>query len=320
MKRDEYRVIVASIRPADLLKWISAWGWDRDKLIIVEDLPRKSDLGAYFPNHFSHSEIDAELGDNSWIIPRKTSAIKSFGVYVAYRQNVDWVIVLDDDCYPTADKESFVSHHFQNLNRQVDLNWVATGDQYTRGYPYFIRGKSEVILSHGLWDLYPDYDAVMSLARPGLPFNGQDQVIPRWNFFPMCGMNVAFNIKIAPLMYFGLQGLGYPFDRFDDIWCGVFAKKIIDHLGLAVFSGQPAIQHTKLSNLLVNLRKEAPGIEENESVWQAVQAVVLTKKDIIPMARELFENVMLESDFWAKYRKAALTWLNLFDPTNNVNG
>lgn len=313
MKIDKYRVVVASIRPADLLKWIHAWDWDRNKLIIVEDLPRKSDLGADFPNHFSHLEIDSELKYSSWIIPRKTSAIKSFGIYAAYRQNVDWVIVLDDDCCPVESRESFISEHFQNLNRQVDLNWVMTGDQYTRGYPYLVRQKSEVVLSHGLWDLYPDYDAVTSLARPSLPFSGRNQVIPRFNFFPMCGMNVAFNIKIAPLMYFGLQGQDYPFDRFDDIWCGVFAKKVIDHLGLAVFSGQPTIRHTKLSNLLVNLKKEAPGIHENEYVWQAVQSVVLTAEDFIPAAKELFKAVPLKSDFWIKYREAALIWLDLFD-------
>lgn len=312
MDMDNYKVVVASVRPADLLKWVKAWGWDPYKLIIVEDNLQKSDLGMNLPYHFSHSEIDLILGDDSWVIPRKTSAIKSFGIYQAFRQGADWIIVLDDDCYPVNGVEAFVSNHFRNLSFRADLDWVKTGSQYTRGYPYMVRNKSEIVLSHGLWNLYPDYDAITSLAQSNLPFVGINQIIPRWAFFPMCGMNIAFKPEVAPLMYFGLQGRDYPYDRFDDIWCGIFAKKIIDHLGFAVISGNPAIKHIKLSDPFVNLRKEAPGIEENESIWLAVKSVDLSEKEVILTALELFKKLPLNSDYWKKYRRAALTWLRLF--------
>jgi reversibly glycosylated polypeptide/UDP-arabinopyranose mutase len=102
------------------------------------------------------------------------------------------------------------------------------------------------VLSHGLWYGIPDLDAPTQLVSPSLKLTSvETRVMPRGTYFPMCGMNLAFTPALAPAMYFLLMGEGWPYDRFDDIWAGVLVKKVCDHLGLAVASGEPVVEHRR---------------------------------------------------------------------------
>ena len=92
----------------------------------------------------------------------------------------------------------------------------------------------------------------------------------------MCSMNIAWRAGVHAAMYFLLMGPDYPFDRFGDIWGGVLAKRVADHLGLAVNSGSPGVLHERASNVFVNLAKESRGLGVNETFWRAVDSVVLT--------------------------------------------
>jgi hypothetical protein len=128
----------------------------------------------------------------------------------------------------------------------------------------------------------------------------------------MSGMNLAFSPDLTPALYFLLMGAGWPYDRFDDIWAGVLAKKVCDHLGFAVVSGNPVIEHRRASNVFTNLQKEAAGIEANESFWRAVDAVRLESDDIVGCYRELADKLTLEGEYWQKLRGAMHLWLALF--------
>jgi reversibly glycosylated polypeptide/UDP-arabinopyranose mutase len=131
-------------------------------------------------------------------------------------------------------------------------------------------------------------------------------------------MNLAFKTKISPLMYFPLMGyndknLHWGYDRFDDIWAGVFAKKIIDHLDLAVVNGSPFVEHKKASNVFTNLLKEAKGIQTNEILYQNVDKVTLTSKTIVGSYKELIAKLELpKEDYFIKLKKAIEIWLNLY--------
>jgi hypothetical protein len=129
----------------------------------------------------------------------------------------------------------------------------------------------------------------------------------------MCGMNVAFRPEVVPAFYFLLMGRDYEYDRFGDIWAGILVKKICDHLGYAVHSGEPAVSHQRASNVWANLRKEAPGLEVNESFWQAVDRVVLTKTTFGSCYAELANGLDIEGDYWDKLRRAMGMWAGLFD-------
>ena len=104
-----------------------------------------------------------------------------------------------------------------------------------------------------------------------LVLDAVDQTIPTGRYYPMCGMNVALRPVVVPAFYFLLMGRDAGVDRFGDIWAGVFVKRICDHLGWAVNSG-PAqvVADQRASNVWANLRKEAPGLELNETLWRAV--------------------------------------------------
>lgn len=295
------------------------------EVIIVEDKPERILKKPDWANIsvFSHKEINAELGKDSWIIPKGTSAIRSYGLYKAFYRNPEAIITIDNDCFP-EDENYFVKGHLDVLNSKATLNWfdstpsgfLNTGTM-PRGFPYTIRNNYEVVLNHGLWSNIPDYDAACMLLHPKYrtrKLNNKESIlIPRFNFYPMCGMNLSFRSYITPLMYFGLFGKEYGFDQFDDIWCGVFSKKIIDHLELGVRSGYPSVCHKKQSNPFINFQKQAGGIHWNEDVWKATQDVKLTKDTPKKLYKELIEKIQFpDADYFAKVKRATLIWLDYF--------
>ena len=132
-------------------------------------------------------------------------------------------------------------------------------------------------------------------------------------------MNVAFSRKITPLMYMLLMGYDYKlnyfgFERFDDIWAGIIAKKVMDHLGLGVISGSPILEHQKASNPFDNLKKEAVGIKYNEFFWKIIDEIKLTKSSILDSYKEIARKAKFpREDYFDKLRKAMLEWSELFD-------
>ena len=106
------------------------------------------------------------------------------------------IITVDNDCFPEK-KNYYILEHWKALNRKVTLDWIQTAHIYTRGFPYKIRSKSEVVINHGLWSRFPDLDAQTALANTKIRFKPTrtSQIIPRYNYYPHCGMNFAFNAE-----------------------------------------------------------------------------------------------------------------------------
>ena len=243
-------VVIATIRPESLQRWLDAWQNElRDVAVyVVQDgggpYWNITNPGYRSLKYYSWEGIDKKLGTNSWIIPRQTSAIKSFGFLKAYQDGHDYIWALDDDCFPEPGIDYVpVLKQLLGMKQAAEPWWntITETGLYPRGYPYGVRQESEpVMIHHGLWSGVPDLDGITALEHHELrldPAIGVDRV-PAGQFFPMCGMNLAFRREMTPAMYFMLQGhmrkpagAGYnldalPFDRFDDIWAGLFAKKI----------------------------------------------------------------------------------------------
>jgi len=89
-------------------------------------------------------------------------------------------------------------------------------------------------------------------------------------YAPISTMNLAFRAEALALMYLPLMGQNSPYDRFDDIWGGIIAKKVCDRLGWHIAIGEPIVQHNRASNPFTNLVKEAAGIGRNETFWEEV--------------------------------------------------
>lgn len=324
---------VAVVVPNHLphLDFLREWHELREvPIIVVQDSDAKVEPPEGFDVQiFTHEDIANDLGENSWIIPKQTSACRSYGYLQAYRQGYDYILTLDNDCYP--DGSEWVQGHLNNLTSKVTLDWVpSAGEIKTRGFPYGIRNKSEVWLSHGLWSGVPDFDAPTQLLAPDIRFAPATATvtIPRWNFFPMCAMNLGWRRELTPAMYFGLFGPDYGFDQYDDIWAGVLVKRVLDHLGQAAVSGSPSVEHRKQSNVYANLRKQAPGMEMNENFWRLVASTHIvpsvvtdqtlyrktTSEVYLELLNDLPDRFTSEPEGWtAQFKEAACIWLSLFD-------
>ena len=329
MKEKTVAVVIPTIRN---LKFLEAWKNEfKDCIgIIIEDHKKQeiSTPSKYFKKtyHYSWEDIDRDFKKNSWIFPRKNAGIRSYGFWKAYELGIDIIITLDDDCYPIKGQE-FIKTHLSHLSLQAPVDWYPTYPHtdylYTRGFPYGARNKSEVVVSHGLWSEVLDFDAPTQLQHLGLklPYAFDFcEFIPRDYFFPMSSMNLAFKTKITPLMYFPLMGedqygKSWGYDRFDDIWAGVFMKKVLDHLGMSVVNGSPFVEHKKASDPFINLKKEAKGIRANEDLYKELKKLIFKSNDMKSNYKEIFKNRHLLKDdleYEGSLRRAMLIWVNLF--------
>lgn len=279
------------------------------ELIVMEDNPHRTfDVEKAFkdrtrPYQLSHlcwNDIENFLDENSWIIPRRSDTVRSFGYLRAAQERLDhsepdYILTLDDDCYPCSDAdglkydgEGFLRTHVKQL--QSRSRWYNTLNSVKpRGIPFYNIGQStNVIVNHGLWTNVIDYDAPYQLANPiKEEFSFDNRIVPANMYFPMCGMNVMWKREATVLMYHLLMGrrkpavdgvagldkdglIKLPVDRFGDIWCGILMKKIADLTSHSVTTGMPYIRHERASNPFVNLRKEADGILINETFWEHV--------------------------------------------------
>ena len=327
-------LIVPSIRQESLMEFLIKWSpWENwDLVVIVEDNPTKTfDLGMYKDDvvHVAWDDIEADLGDKNWIISHRDSAIRSYGFYYAWKQGADYIFTLDDDCcplprqtiYDEADRQKqFVVDHIQAM--EFWTRWMESVHGWrTRGIPRRNEGTlTNVVLNMGWWKTNPDLDAVQTISGEEEDWGGfnhcrSHEIIPNGQYFPMCGMNLCFKREVAPLMYFPLMGEGYPYKRFDDIWCGIIMKKVCDHLRWNVSVGVPFIDHVKASDPFVNLVKEAPGIGANEWFWETIDGITFTASASTPVECmiEIGGALICKDDnYLRKLGEAIQSWSSLF--------
>ncbi len=319
-------LVVPTVRQECMRQFLDAWEpeFAGHELIVVEDNPERTfDLRSSAEiRHYCWADIDRELAGNRWIVPRRTDCVRSFGYWLAWQRKPDMIVTLDDDCMPPASgPKGFLKAHWQRLEQGGSADaWVSsTTGTIPRGVPYHARQRhSRCVINHGLWTNVIDYDAITQLAqsRTATPVGFPDQTIPRGAFYPMCGMNLAFRPEIAPAMYFLLMGKDWGVDRFGDIWCGLLSKRICDHLGWSVNSGSPTVHHARASNVWANLRKEATGMERNETLWRIVDDTVLTATTVTGCYRQLADalaRAAAKDDEWLQKVAAAMhLWTDLF--------
>ncbi len=243
------------------------------------------------------------------LIPLRAHSETSFGLILAYEEEPNLVIMIDDDTYPSMDYD-YLGIHEQVIENSISIDkvigtknkWynVLTNLElemdglFPRGYPYgqdtrenfsyyteSIDGK--IVLNQGLWINDPDLDAVTILVQGGL--NGkprskslrlkdQNTVIARNTYLTVCTMNLAFSPEVIPAFYQLPMGPEEKIDRFDDIWSGLFLKKVCDHMGKNLAHGAPICFHEKTPrSVFKDIRAELPGIELNEILWKLVDSI-----------------------------------------------
>lgn len=327
-------LVVPSIRENSFKRFISAWKptglFDRVDLILMEDNPEKTfTVDPYVTGGHTHlcwSDIDR----HSWslIIPRRSDTVRSFAYWWAWSRGYEYLMTLDDDCYPEPGYEELDRLHVQMLDR---TRWFNTlNNVRPRGTPYKNLGRRQVYINHGLWTNVLDYDAPQQLVNPiEETFTHDNRIVPHRAYFSFCGMNAMWRRQAIVLSYHLLMGqrmttLGenildpLPFDRFGDIWCGIISKKICDHLGWSVSSGTPYIHHDRASDPFANLRKEANGIGVNETFWEKIDEISLSGyRNAIDCYSTIGEKISkwdgeFES-YWRLLGSAMVIWAELFE-------
>ena len=248
------------------------------------------------------------------VIPERCHAESSFGFLLAYENCPDMIIEIDDDVYPVKD-QNIIRMHWRNLTEKncvtvkSRMNWYNTlenlklnsrGVVFPRGHPYtptartenysWKNGGSSCVLNMGMWTGCPDLDAMTVLYQGGLngrcqitaTVNKRDKIIvDKGTFFAVCSMNTAFIPKIVPAFY-QLYMNCMNIDRFDDIWSGLFLKKVVDRLNDKICLGVPLVYHDKRPrDTFKNLKAELEGMAINERLWQMVDKIELDEKSYL---------------------------------------
>lgn len=276
MNQQTILAVLPTIRNLDnCLEWAQVFQKHKVHFLVIQD---GTDIDINIPGEFYKScksvyhlrwhHIDQVLGQNSWIISRKDSAIRCFGWLWAKLNNMefDYVFTFDDDTKPLSTEH--LSDHIRNCNRTIKTqmfntipNFLFNSELEPRG---FIGKKEKVYISHGLWTNVPDIDGTIQKSLDGiLKWNIPEfvQEVPKGVLYPMCGMNLFFRAEIAPAMYFGLMGTqpngeSWGIGRWDDMFAGWLSKLWIDKIDGGVISGHPFCNHQRASNVQSNILKE----------------------------------------------------------------
>lgn len=259
-------VVVPTCRPEQFREFEAAWKPHFEKhnveLIVVED------------NKETWSKLPG-------FIPYQSGACRSYGLLQAFKRGFD-VINMDDDVRPAEDTDTIGEYlaafdQKWSVSNYFDIGHTFGLDEYMRGYPFNDRDAASPLLQYGMWDNVPDLDAVTqrSYEESGKPVDGHHSdrrvlSIPTGVAFTGCIMNVAVKHEAIPLLYqflMGLNRVGY--DRWDDIWSGLFSKLICDHLRRPILvNGKASVVHTRASNTQRNFELENPGYHLNEEMWK----------------------------------------------------
>lgn len=245
------------------------------------------------------------------VIPERCHAETSFGFLVAYEEESDVIIELDDDVFP-EEGHNIIEDHVINLFRESGITvrskyrWYNTLENlklnvdeviFPRGHPYSQETRKQnnilnntggkCVLNMGLWAGHPDLDAMTTLYHGGmnglcdirsLDYEKDKIIVNSGTYLAICSMNTAFLSEIVPAFY-QLYMNFCNIDRFDDIWSGIFLKKIADHLGKKVCIGKPLVRHNKRQrDTFKDLKKELDGMIINEILWSIVDEIGLDGK------------------------------------------
>lgn len=206
------------------------------------------------------------------LISNKCAAVRQLGfLFIAQNlPNVEYILTFDTDVAPIGDP---IQDHIDQLTRRVPISWISTAtDAYMRGFPYGVREEAPVMMSHGVWETVPDYDAPTQLLMPkDFKPTYYKGVIPKGIFAPICGMNLAFRREALPYIYFAPVGQFKGCERGDDIWGGLMWIKKFAELNWAITTGYARVNHLRASNVFFNLEKEAVGIRYNEDFYKDLE-------------------------------------------------
>lgn len=187
-------------------------------------------------------------------------ATKNKGIQAARKDDCDYYIILDDDCFPYENNlESFVNAHVKELCNVVDLNmYEYICFPFNRGTPKGRHIRKRVMLCMGFWEGVPDYWATTDpCIKPDFRYYYIHNKL-----FSLSGMNMSFRKEVP--FQFDIT------DRYDDIWGGWRAQEWIYRHGGCCSTYGPVVFHSRQSDREKNKVIEDRNREKNETIFREI--------------------------------------------------
>jgi len=224
--------------------------------------------------------IESKHGIGNLIL-KNSDHRRNLGYLLAWNDEVDFVISMDDDNFPKT--KNFVQEHRVRLGMQKSLNVISAEKGtynncellkpgthiHPRGYPFANkinnkysfteRRNLKVGVNAGMWTISPDVDAISWLIAPEI-FENIDSVkditLSEDTFCPVNSQNTSLLREYIPAYYFVRMGYdiggGLNFDRLGDIYSGYFLQKVCKTLGESVSFGMPLVTHERNAHNYLN--------------------------------------------------------------------
>ncbi len=343
--RIKYNIaIVAPVHVPVSKEWVKSLesitaGKRNVKVIIVYDEWRHIELGepavelSESFDVYGYDRQREELGDEMYERFKKfhkSSAIKNFGHWLAWRDGYDIVIGLDSDCIVPP---NFIAEHLDGLLR-VSNGWTNPLDGsgwFPRGFPYHQR-VVRTIASLGLWNKELDLYGRDRLDNPSQQTSslGIRQYLHEVadGYVPFSGMNWAMWSEAIPAMFF-LPNFEYKhgeklfkFRRHDDIWGGYIFQRLMALRGDRMVYGLPIVSHDTIVDAEKDAAEEEGMIAFEKPFYDAVDYIFSSKPMEWGMYFDVFQKfVEYIEDEWKGTEfdpliEAMKFWSDLFDRTD----
>lgn len=224
---------------------------------------------------------------------------RNLAILEAMREGADVIYTMDDDIGPEE-----VGDFWRGVERAVGdvagfpvtSTWFDPGqyadDRYTaRGFPWQKRHDDDETLvtwqplTHPVGVFHclhlgdPDTDAVDNMVNAPVVFSydpwlmkGGILINPATTFAPLNSGATAYRRELAPLL-FVVPGVG----RYDDIWAGYIAQRVMGAQGWWLGYGVPFTRHTRNPhNLMTDLKGEMFGMEHTLAFCERLREIDVT--------------------------------------------
>jgi hypothetical protein len=291
-------------------------------------------------------------------IPYNSIRRRNLGYLRALELGSDVIVTIDDDNYPES--SNWLLEHLNALYDNSTLPTVSSKNKiinpcrilkfnypnlriYSRGYPFSelfcdtfdveFRSEGRVALNLGLWTKSPDVDAYTNILFPNLESLGigdefqKEYALAPNNYMPINTQNTAFIRELTPAFYDVLMDTpisGTRIDRYDDVWAGLFALKLIHKLNYRATFGIPLTVHRRNKHdYISDLKSELVGMSLNNVVHKIVMNVDIQSKNFIDGYLELAHILVNEIrkfitdeetlSYFSRLTEAMKIWIDLVE-------
>ena len=251
------------------------------------------------------------------LMPYNHGSRKLVGNFIAYLENCDNLIMLDDDNFVT--NHDFFGHH-EIVGRETEMDLFQTPSGwfnvcealveennipfYPRGYPWSQRkvvkeaatrkrGKLKVAVNNGLVLEDPDIDAISRLFWPIRVMGMKPAFEPVFGLYPGTwsswnNQSTALGKNVIPA-FFTPPGSG----RNSDIWSAYTICRLAEHMQEVVAFGYPLVhQFRNPHNLWRDLEDESGNNKATDRFVALLRSVPLTKSTYLDSLGELLEGAL----------------------------